>query len=129
MVHRLGRAGRGRLMRCNMRRHKSDPAREQRIEMEIVADAYDAEERARVWYSYLEEKLAFPFTAYCIRKRVISPLRVGDDVEVIGMAPGDECQHEMFVMMRWEKDGLAVPLAQLKAETSARARTDAGGGR
>lgn len=29
--------------------------------------------------------------------------------------PGeDECEHEMFVTIRWERDGLAVPLAQLK---------------
>ena len=30
------------------------------------------------------------------------------------MAPEDECGHEMFVMMAWEKDGLAVPLNQLE---------------
>ncbi len=24
-----------------------------------------------------------------------------------------ECHHEIFVLMRWERDGLAVPLAQL----------------
>ena len=30
------------------------------------------------------------------------------------MAPEEEWAHEMFVMMRWEKDGLAVPLSQLK---------------
>ena len=37
-----------------------------------------------------------------------------DEVEVIGMADESECQHEMFVTIPWEKDGLAVPLAQLK---------------
>ena len=30
------------------------------------------------------------------------------------MAPEEECGHEMFVKMRWERKGLAVPLAQLK---------------
>jgi hypothetical protein len=58
--------------------------------------------------------LQFPFTAQCIAKRSISPLRVNDEVEVTGMAPDNECGKEIFVMMRWEKDGLAVPLAQLK---------------
>jgi hypothetical protein len=29
------------------------------------------------------------------------------------MAPEEECEREMFVMMRWERDGLAVPLSQL----------------
>jgi hypothetical protein len=30
------------------------------------------------------------------------------------MAPEEECEHEMFVLICWEKEGLAVPLAQLK---------------
>jgi hypothetical protein len=95
---------------------KNDKAREHRIDMEIVVDAYDSNERAMGWYCYLEEKLTFPFTAHCIAKRPISPLKKGDEVEVIGMAPEDECGHEMFVMIRWEKDGLAVPLAQLEPD-------------
>ncbi|MBN2563792.1 MAG: calcium-binding protein [Phycisphaerae bacterium] len=90
-------------------------AREQRITMEIVVDAYDESERAMGWYCYLENTLNFPFTARCCAKRAISPLKVGDDVEVIGMAPGEECEREMFVMIRWDRDRLAVPLAQLKA--------------
>jgi hypothetical protein len=95
---------------------RKDQDRETRIENEIVVDAYDAVERAMGWYYYLEEKLQFPFTARCIKARPISPLKVGDEVEVTGMAPEEECEHEMFVMIRWEKPGLAVPLAQLKAE-------------
>ena len=93
---------------------KHDPEREQRITMEIVVDAYDAQERAMGWYYYLEEQLQFPFTAPCIAKRVISPLQVKDEVEVIGMPREEECEHEMFVTIRWEKEGLAVPLSQLK---------------
>ncbi len=31
------------------------------------------------------------------------------------MAPADDCEHEMFVMIRWNKRALAVPLAQLEA--------------
>jgi len=53
------------------------------------------------------------FTARCRTKRTISPLLVGDEVDVIGMGPADECAHEIFVFMRWEHAGLAVPLAQL----------------
>ena len=93
---------------------KHDPEREQRITMGIVVDAYDAQERAMGWYYYLEEQLQFPFTATCIAKRAISPLLVNDDVEVIGMPGEEECEHEMFVTIRWEKEGLAVPLSQLK---------------
>jgi len=29
------------------------------------------------------------------------------------MAPEGECEKEMFVTIRWERDGLAVPLSQL----------------
>ncbi|TLD43141.1 MAG: hypothetical protein JETT_0576 [Candidatus Jettenia ecosi] len=30
------------------------------------------------------------------------------------MAPEEECMHEMFVEIQWEKRKLAVPLSQLK---------------
>jgi hypothetical protein len=93
---------------------KTDPKREHRIVMEIVVDAYDEHERAMGWYYYLDNNLHFPFTATCFSRRSISPLRVKDEVEVLGMAPEDECEHEIFVMIRWDKDGLAVPLAQLR---------------
>ena len=83
--------------------------------MQAVVDAYNESERAMGWYYYLDDKLRFPFTATCIAKRAISPLRVGDEVEVIGMPGEKECSHEMFVSIRWDrKEGLAVPLSQLK---------------
>jgi hypothetical protein len=106
---------------------KHDPEREQRITMEIVVDAYDAQKRALGWYYYLKEPLQFPFTATCIAKRAISPftatciakraispLHVKDEVEVIGMPGEEECEHEIFVTIHWEKEGLAVPLSQLR---------------
>jgi hypothetical protein len=97
-----------------MEKVEKDPEREERISNEIVVDAYDEQERAMGWYYYLEGQLQFPFTAVCIAKRAISPLRIGDEVEVIGMPGEGECEHEMFVTMRWEKEGLAVPLSQLR---------------
>ncbi len=99
-------------------KQKHDPEREQRITMEIVVDAYDAQERAMGWYYYLHDQLQFPFTATCMAKRAISPLHVKDEVEVIGMPGEEECEHEMFVTIRWEKDGLAVPLSQLKPKSA-----------
>jgi len=96
-----------------MRRHQRNEDREERIRREIVGDAQGAEERAMSWYRYLTDVLAFPFITQCSAKRAISPLQIGDEVDVIGMAPEDECQHEIFVLMRWERDGLAVPLSQL----------------
>jgi len=97
-----------------MAKAKKDNRRERRIEIEIIVDAYEEHERAMGWCYYLEENLQFPFTATCITKRAISPLRVKDEAEVIGMAPEDECEREIFVKIRWEKEGLAVPLTQLQ---------------
>jgi hypothetical protein len=93
---------------------KTDKARENRISMEIIVDAYDESERAMGWYYYLESQLQFPFTAKCVAQRIVSPLEVGDEVEVIGMPPESECEHEMFVTIEWGKRGLAVPLSQLE---------------
>ncbi|MGH7231199.1 MAG: calcium-binding protein [Nitrospiraceae bacterium] len=97
-----------------MAKAKHDPKREHRIEMEIVVDAYGEEERAMGWYYYLQDKISFPFTAMCIAKRPMSPLKVDEEVKVIGMPGEDVCEHEMFVKIRWEKKTLAVPLSQLK---------------
>jgi hypothetical protein len=36
-------------------------------------------------------------------------------LEVVGMAPEDECEREMFVEIDWDGDTLAVPLIQLNA--------------
>jgi len=91
-----------------------DEEREERIIMEIVVDAYGPEEQAMGWYYYLDDTLSFPFTARCKMRRPVSPLRVGDEVKVIAMAPETECEHEMFVMLRWNEDDLAVPLSQLE---------------
>jgi len=93
---------------------KKDPKRDERITMEIIVDANGPEEQAMGWYYYLEDKLRFPFLAKCITDRAISPLRKGDEIEIVGMAPESECQHEMFVETRWDKRTLAVPLAQVK---------------
>lgn len=95
-----------------------DAEREERILMEIVVDAYDEVERAMGWHCYLDDKLRFPFTASCIAERSMSPIHAKDEVEVIGMAPEDDCMHEVFVRIRWEKRGLTVPLSQLKPARS-----------
>lgn len=91
--------------------------------MEIIIDAYGAEEQAMSWYYYLENQLRFPFKATCIKKRPISPLKVEDQVEVTGMPSEEECEKEMFVTIRWGKDDLAVPLAQLKPIKNTDAQT------
>ena len=93
---------------------KEDKKREERIIMEIIVDACTPEEQAMGWYYYLGEKIQCPILATCREERAISPLEKGDEVEIIGMVPEEECDHEMFVRIRWGRKGLAVPLAQLK---------------
>ena len=97
-----------------MERVEKDEAREHRIDFEAVVDAYDESERAMGWYYYLEDRLAFPFEAKCIAEQITSSLRVGEVVEVIDMAPADECEHNMFVEIQWQDRSLAVPLSQLE---------------
>ncbi len=92
---------------------KRDETRERRITMDIIVDAYTPEEQAMGWYYYLEDHLRFPFRAKCAKRRPISPLKVGNGVEVVSMAPEEECEHEMFVNASWNEATLAVPLSQL----------------
>jgi hypothetical protein len=91
-----------------------DEVREQRIVMEAVVDAYGPSERAMGWYYYLEGKVKFPFKARCRLARSISVLKVKEQVDVLGMAPEEECEREMFVWVGRAGGRIAVPLAQLQ---------------
>ena len=97
-----------------MKKPRRDPVREDRIENEAIVDARP-EEQAMGWYYYLENKISFPFQAKCIAANVVSPLRKGETVEVIRMAPEENCEHDMFVLVRWQGRKMAVPLSQLAA--------------
>ena len=66
---------------------RENKARERRIEMQAVVDAYNASGRAMSWYYYLEERLKFPFKARCKSRGAVSPLRIGEEVNVLAMAP------------------------------------------
>ncbi len=97
-----------------MAHQAKDEAREERIHMEIIVDAYGPEEQVMGWYNYLNDTLQFPFSARCIALRTTSPLEPGDEVEVVGMAPDEDCQHEMLVLISQKHRKLAVPLMQLE---------------
>ncbi|MBD3306182.1 calcium-binding protein [candidate division KSB3 bacterium] len=99
-----------------MKRPRRDDAREKRIDLEILIEAYDEQERAMGWYYYLEENLTFPFRATCNGERPSSPLQTGDTIEVIGLADADECTREIIVEIASTTDHdqpLTVPLSQL----------------
>lgn len=93
--------------------HK-DEAREDRILMEVIVDAHDEEEQAMGWYYYLDDKIHFPFIAQCIKVAAKSPLLEGEQVTVIQLASADECNHEIFVEIKWNNRTLCVPLVQLQ---------------
>ena len=97
-----------------MTRPDKDEAREERIHMEITVDANGPEEQAMGWYYSLDDTIHFPFSARCVALRPTSPLELGEKVEVVGMAPAEECEHEMFVLIQRKKRQLAVPLIQLE---------------
>ncbi len=97
-----------------MNRQAKDEEREERIHMEIIVDAYGPEEQAMGWYYYLADNMQFPFSARCVAPRTTSPLEPGDKVKVVGMAPEEDCEHEMFVLIQRKSRSLAVPLMQLE---------------
>ncbi|SJM90888.1 conserved hypothetical protein [Crenothrix polyspora] len=105
-----------------------DEERENRIEMEVIVDAYNEEEQAMGWYYYLDDNITFPFTARCVKERRISPLKMEERVTVIEMASESDCLREMFVQIQWQDRNFGIPLMQLEPigvdELSEQAITD-----
>ena len=99
--------------------------REDRIQNEAIADAYEPEGQALGWYYYLENRIRFPFAARCVAFKVVSPLRKGETVVVRGLATEDSCEHDMLVLIRWHGRDVAVPLSQLIAIDADQSTTEA----
>jgi hypothetical protein len=91
------------------------PDRELRIICDVVVDAYNESERALGWYYYLQNEMRLPFKARCTSSRTTSPLKVGQEVEVVGQDGEDNCMSEVLVMVKFGKTTLSVPLAQLES--------------
>lgn len=66
------------------------------------------------WYGYLADILPFPFKARYIGEDAASPLKNGEEIEVIKMASEEDCLHEMLVEIRWSGQTLAIPLWQIR---------------
>ena len=98
-----------------MKRPNRDPDREDRIHNEVIADANGPEEQIMGWHCYLDDNIRFVFQAKCIAVKIVSPLRKGESVEVLGMAPEDACSADMLVVIHWQGRTMAVPLSQLAA--------------
>ena len=99
------------------RRAPEDPIREDRILFEIVVDAYNDTERAMGWYCYLQDRLEFPFSAKARLLRSTSPLKLGQQIQVLAMASEDDCMSEVQVLVKMGRSKLVVPLEQLDCES------------
>lgn len=86
---------------------------EERIENEIVVDAYGEYERATGWRCYLGDNLYFPFTAECVAEKRVSPLEKGEKVEVVGLIDDGDELGEIFVEINWKNRTLGIPLDQI----------------
>ena len=95
------------------RRAAEDESREDRILFDIVVDAYNETERAMGWYYYLQDKLEFPFSGRCHATRTTSPLKVGQELQVLGLASEDDCMAEILVTVKAGRSMVAVPLDQI----------------
>ena len=95
-----------------MKKPRRAAIREDRIENEAIVDA-GPDEQAMSWYYHLEGRIRFPFSAKCIARNAVSPLRKGETVEVLRMAPDYLCEHDMLVQIRSSGRKVAVPLSQL----------------
>jgi hypothetical protein len=97
-----------------MKKPRRDPIREDRIEKK-PSSMPDRKSRQWAGVTISKIKSVFPFLAKCIAADVASPLRKGETVEAVRMAPEDNCEHDMFVLVRWQGRKMAVPLSQLAA--------------
>ncbi|MFP4627066.1 MAG: calcium-binding protein [Natronomonas sp.] len=97
-----------------MKRTGKDEERKNRIEMEIIVDAYTQDEQAMGWKIYLEETMDVPFEARCIEEREVSPLTKSETVPVVGVPRTEPTLHQQFVTVEWKGRELGVPLRQLE---------------
>ncbi|MBP0006433.1 MAG: calcium-binding protein [Cyanobacteria bacterium SBC] len=92
--------------------------RENRIEDEILVDAYTEEEQALGWYYYLKDGLHFPFSARWVTQETRENPQKWERVDVIGMPDEEECMGDMYVEIRYGDgdlaDGFSVPISDIE---------------
>ena len=93
---------------------ETDADREHRIEMEIIVDAYGADEQAIGWYYYLERQITFPFVARCIEISRGSLLQLGETATVTSLSPEEDCERDMRVQIDWQGRTVGIPLSQVE---------------
>ncbi len=99
-----------------MHRLERDEEREDRIAFDVIPDCHDAEEVAMGWYYYVGENARFPFKARCIKEQNGSPLKQDEQVEVIDISSGEDCESDIRVLVQLMGRTFGVPLDQLEPE-------------
>ena len=98
---------------------EQDENREHRIKTEIIVDAEDIKDKAMGWYNYLDDNLNVPFMAKLKKESSKTSVVEEKKIEVIGMAPDDECLKDMYVEVVYphgqDEDLFTVKLADLVA--------------
>ena len=93
---------------------KKNEAIEERIENEVVVDAYGEDERYSGWWNYLAGEMVFPFTAEALAAGKKTPFKQGEKVKVVDMGPMEDEPAPITVEVEWELRKFEVPLAALK---------------
>jgi len=91
-----------------------DADRDERINTEVIVDAYTKDEQAMGWHIYLEETMDFPFEAKVVDEKEVSPLENGETVRVVGKPASEPSLRQQFVTVEWMSRELGVPLSQLE---------------
>ena len=103
--------------------------REHRIAYEIIVDCYDEYEVSMGWYTYLEDKLAFPFEAQWSTTTPFTKVSKSGTVQVVGMADSEDCQTDMLVEIEYrdgdQTDVFSVPLEEIQPSKSNTTRAQA----
>ena len=90
----------------------TDKERQERIENEIIVDAYDDGEVKMGWYTYMQDELCFPFTAdVMIKKR--SGKKVKQKVDVLDLANDDYFGNDMMLEVAYTDDVFRVGMREL----------------
>ena len=101
-----------------MTNREKDPIRENRIDDEIVVDAYDEEERAMGWDCHLQDQISFPFLATWSKKNKKTGAIAEKNVEVLDMASSEDCESNMYVEVAYvgeDDDTFAAKLSDITA--------------
>ena len=88
--------------------------KEERIENEVIIDAYGSYEKVTGWYCYLNDKITFPFSAVCIKELKNSPLKEEEHVSVLETSEDEDNLSGLHVIVEYNGRKFEVPLAQLK---------------